>query len=165
MPCYATQVLQQSVCVILLTDSDNLTCCHCLKLTHWQTGNYIFFFFFWVNKYHTFEFFSRVPFVLWFFIRYNNPDHVTMANSFTRMMSGRNKAVMLASIGAGTLASAYVFSDSTAAAERKRLYPPRYMCVSVCVCVFVKCFNNSQVAKHYCFHQRRLRVLSNYLQL
>uniref|UniRef100_A0A8C4IEI6 Creatine kinase S-type, mitochondrial n=1 Tax=Dicentrarchus labrax TaxID=13489 RepID=A0A8C4IEI6_DICLA len=49
-----------------------------------------------------------------------------MANSFTRMMSGRNTAtaVMLASVGAGTLVSGYLFSDSTAAAERKRLYPP-----------------------------------------
>ncbi|XP_034728374.1 creatine kinase U-type, mitochondrial-like [Etheostoma cragini] len=51
-----------------------------------------------------------------------------MANSFTRIMSGRNTAVILASIGAGTLASGYIFSDNTAAAaaaaERTRLYPP-----------------------------------------
>ncbi|XP_031161764.1 creatine kinase U-type, mitochondrial-like isoform X2 [Sander lucioperca] len=50
-----------------------------------------------------------------------------MANSFTRIMSGRNTAVILASIGAGTLASGYVLSDNTAAvaaAERTRLYPP-----------------------------------------
>ncbi|XP_076587914.1 creatine kinase U-type, mitochondrial-like isoform X2 [Chaetodon auriga] len=47
-----------------------------------------------------------------------------MANSFTRMMSGRNTAVMFASFGAGTLASGYLLSDSTAAAERRRLYPP-----------------------------------------
>uniref|UniRef100_A0A665T8L6 Creatine kinase S-type, mitochondrial n=1 Tax=Echeneis naucrates TaxID=173247 RepID=A0A665T8L6_ECHNA len=47
-----------------------------------------------------------------------------MANSFTRMVSGRNTAVVLASIGAGTLASGYLLSDATAAAERSRLYPP-----------------------------------------
>lgn len=58
----------------------------------------------------------------------NNQDHGIMANSFTRIMSGRNTAVILASIGAGTLASGYVLSDNTAAvaaAERTRLYPPR----------------------------------------
>lgn len=57
-----------------------------------------------------------------------------MANSFTRVMSGRNTAVVLASIGAGTMASGYLLSDSTGAAgasERKRLYPPRYVCVTV----------------------------------
>uniref|UniRef100_A0A3Q3F1F6 Creatine kinase S-type, mitochondrial n=1 Tax=Labrus bergylta TaxID=56723 RepID=A0A3Q3F1F6_9LABR len=47
-----------------------------------------------------------------------------MANSFTRMISGRNTAVILASIGASTLASGYLLSESAAAAERKRLYPP-----------------------------------------
>uniref|UniRef100_A0A667WBW7 Creatine kinase S-type, mitochondrial n=1 Tax=Myripristis murdjan TaxID=586833 RepID=A0A667WBW7_9TELE len=47
-----------------------------------------------------------------------------MAAPFTRMMSGRNSAVLLASLGAGTLASGYLLTDSTAAAERKRLYPP-----------------------------------------
>ncbi|KAM9744432.1 creatine kinase U-type, mitochondrial-like isoform 1-T1 [Menidia menidia] len=46
-----------------------------------------------------------------------------MANSFTRMISGRNAAVMMA-VGAGTLGSGYLLSDSTAAADRKRLYPP-----------------------------------------
>ncbi|KAM4576483.1 creatine kinase U-type, mitochondrial-like [Odontesthes bonariensis] len=46
-----------------------------------------------------------------------------MANSFTRMMSGRNTAVIMA-MGAGTLASGYLLSDSTAAAERNKLYPP-----------------------------------------
>lgn len=49
-----------------------------------------------------------------------------MANSFTRVMCGRNKAVMMASLGAGTLASAYLLSDGAAAAERKKLYPPRF---------------------------------------
>ncbi|XP_056275991.1 creatine kinase U-type, mitochondrial-like isoform X2 [Pseudoliparis swirei] len=54
-----------------------------------------------------------------------NKEHVTMANSFTRMMSGRHTAVILASIGAGTLASGYLLSDHVvAAAERTRLYPP-----------------------------------------
>ncbi|KAM7391371.1 hypothetical protein PAMP_022066 [Pampus punctatissimus] len=47
-----------------------------------------------------------------------------MASSFTRMISGRNTAVILASMGAGTLVSGYLLSDSTAAAERKKLYPP-----------------------------------------
>lgn len=51
-----------------------------------------------------------------------------MANSFTRVMCGRSKAVMMASLGAGTLASAYLLSDGAAAADRKRLYPPRYAC-------------------------------------
>ncbi|KAK5870960.1 hypothetical protein PBY51_003864 [Eleginops maclovinus] len=47
-----------------------------------------------------------------------------MANSFTRMMSGRNTAVILASVGAGTLTSGYFLCDNTAAAERRKLYPP-----------------------------------------
>lgn len=47
------------------------------------------------------------------------------------MMSGRNTAVILASVGAGTLASGYLLSDSTAAAERRKLYPPRYVYVWV----------------------------------
>uniref|UniRef100_UPI0037E7F737 creatine kinase U-type, mitochondrial-like n=1 Tax=Semicossyphus pulcher TaxID=241346 RepID=UPI0037E7F737 len=49
-----------------------------------------------------------------------------MANSFTRMISGRNTAVVLASIGAGTLTSGFLLSDNTAAAaaDRKKLYPP-----------------------------------------
>ncbi|KAG9354366.1 hypothetical protein JZ751_001073 [Albula glossodonta] len=50
-----------------------------------------------------------------------------MASSFTRMMSSRNTAVMLASLGAGTLASGYLLSDSAntplAAAEKKKMYP------------------------------------------
>ncbi|KAI1900430.1 hypothetical protein AGOR_G00049860 [Albula goreensis] len=50
-----------------------------------------------------------------------------MASAFTRMMSGRNTAVMLASLGAGTLASGYLLSDSAntplAAAEKKKMYP------------------------------------------
>lgn len=60
-----------------------------------------------------------------------------MANSFTRMMSGRHTAVILASIGAGTLASGYLLSDHiVAAAERTRLYPPRYSARG-CVCEVV----------------------------
>ncbi|XP_013858051.1 creatine kinase U-type, mitochondrial [Austrofundulus limnaeus] len=47
-----------------------------------------------------------------------------MATSFTRMISNRNKAIIMA-MGAGTLASSYLLNDSTAAAERmKRFYPP-----------------------------------------
>ncbi|XP_034026550.1 creatine kinase U-type, mitochondrial-like [Thalassophryne amazonica] len=44
-----------------------------------------------------------------------------MANSFTRIMSRRSTAVMLASLGA---ASGYLLSDRTVAAERRRVYPP-----------------------------------------
>uniref|UniRef100_A0A3B4AT19 Creatine kinase S-type, mitochondrial n=1 Tax=Periophthalmus magnuspinnatus TaxID=409849 RepID=A0A3B4AT19_9GOBI len=49
-----------------------------------------------------------------------------MANSFARMMSGRNTAVMLASVGTGALVSGYLLTEgsSTAAAERRKLYPP-----------------------------------------
>uniref|UniRef100_A0A669BL01 Creatine kinase S-type, mitochondrial n=1 Tax=Oreochromis niloticus TaxID=8128 RepID=A0A669BL01_ORENI len=46
-----------------------------------------------------------------------------MASSFTRVISGRNTAVMLA-MGAGTLTSGYLLSDNMEAAERRRLYPP-----------------------------------------
>ncbi|KAG7490051.1 SEC14 2 [Solea senegalensis] len=55
-----------------------------------------------------------------------NPDQVTMAQSFTRLLSGRNTAVMLTGIGAGTLACGYLLSDGTAAAERRRMFPPRW---------------------------------------
>ncbi|KAG7476920.1 hypothetical protein MATL_G00087890 [Megalops atlanticus] len=47
-----------------------------------------------------------------------------MASSFTRMLSGRNTAVLLASLGAGTLATGYAMSDSAVAEERRKLYPP-----------------------------------------
>lgn len=57
-----------------------------------------------------------------------------MASSFTRVISGRNTAVMLA-MGAGTLTSGYLLSDNMEAAERRRLYPPRYLKMSVYVCV------------------------------
>lgn len=48
-----------------------------------------------------------------------------MANPFTRMMSGRNTVWMLASVGAGALASGYMLTEGSAAAaaERRRLYP------------------------------------------
>lgn len=50
-----------------------------------------------------------------------------MATSFTRMMSGRNTAVLLASLGAGTMATCYLMTDSNilSAEERRKLYPPR----------------------------------------
>lgn len=50
-----------------------------------------------------------------------------MATSFTRMMSGRNTAVLLASLGAGTMATGYLMTDSNilSAEERRKLYPPR----------------------------------------
>uniref|UniRef100_A0A8C9SL56 Creatine kinase S-type, mitochondrial n=1 Tax=Scleropages formosus TaxID=113540 RepID=A0A8C9SL56_SCLFO len=49
-----------------------------------------------------------------------------MAGTFTRVLSGRNTAVMLASLGAGTLASGYLMSDSGSAAvgEKRKMYPP-----------------------------------------
>ncbi|CAB1352265.1 unnamed protein product [Coregonus sp. 'balchen'] len=49
-----------------------------------------------------------------------------MATSFTRMMSGRNTAVLLASLGAGTMATGYLITDSNilSAEERRKLYPP-----------------------------------------
>ncbi|XP_031426425.1 creatine kinase S-type, mitochondrial isoform X1 [Clupea harengus] len=48
-----------------------------------------------------------------------------MASSFTRMMSGRNTAVVLASIGASSLATGYLLTDSgVTAQERMKLYPP-----------------------------------------
>lgn len=50
-----------------------------------------------------------------------------MASSFTRLISGRNTAVLLASLGAGTMATGFLLSEnSTLAAEtKKKLYPPR----------------------------------------
>lgn len=49
-----------------------------------------------------------------------------MASSFTRLISGRNTAALLASLGAGTVATGFLLSDSSLAAEaKKKLYPPR----------------------------------------
>ncbi|XP_030290553.1 creatine kinase, mitochondrial 2a (sarcomeric) isoform X1 [Sparus aurata] len=49
-----------------------------------------------------------------------------MASTFTRLISGRNTAVLLASLGAGTVATGLLLSEnSTLAAEAKKmLYPP-----------------------------------------
>ncbi|KAG9353584.1 hypothetical protein JZ751_011704 [Albula glossodonta] len=47
-----------------------------------------------------------------------------MASSFTRMISGRNTAMVLASLGAGTLAAGYAMTDTAAAEEKRKLYPP-----------------------------------------
>ncbi|XP_033951801.1 creatine kinase, mitochondrial 2a (sarcomeric) isoform X1 [Pseudochaenichthys georgianus] len=48
-----------------------------------------------------------------------------MAGSFTRMIGGRNGAVLLASLGAGTMATGFLMSDNPLAAEvRTKLYPP-----------------------------------------
>ncbi|KAM4527280.1 creatine kinase S-type, mitochondrial-like [Odontesthes bonariensis] len=49
-----------------------------------------------------------------------------MASSFRRMISGRNTAVLLASLGAGTMATGLLMSEngSLAAETRKKLYPP-----------------------------------------
>lgn len=50
-----------------------------------------------------------------------------MASSFTRFISGRNAAVLLASLGAGTMATGFLLgeSGSLAAEGRTKLYPPR----------------------------------------
>ncbi|KAM9447204.1 creatine kinase S-type, mitochondrial isoform 1-T1 [Clarias gariepinus] len=48
-----------------------------------------------------------------------------MASTFTRMLSGRTKAMLMASVGAGTLASVYLMNEfGVSAAERTKLYPP-----------------------------------------
>ncbi|CAM4538518.1 unnamed protein product [Leuciscus chuanchicus] len=49
-----------------------------------------------------------------------------MASMFTRMLSGRNTAVIMASLGAGTLVSSYVMmtESGVSAGEKKKLYPP-----------------------------------------
>ncbi|KAG7281486.1 hypothetical protein CRUP_012429 [Coryphaenoides rupestris] len=47
-----------------------------------------------------------------------------MATQFTRLLASRNTAVMLAGLGVTSLATGYLLSDSTAAAERRKLYPP-----------------------------------------
>ncbi|XP_067294286.1 creatine kinase S-type, mitochondrial isoform X2 [Pseudorasbora parva] len=48
-----------------------------------------------------------------------------MASMFNRLLSGRNTAVIMASLGAGTLVSSYVMTESgVSAGEKKKLYPP-----------------------------------------
>ncbi|XP_050964842.1 creatine kinase S-type, mitochondrial isoform X2 [Labeo rohita] len=48
-----------------------------------------------------------------------------MASMFTRVLSGRNTAVIMAGLGAGTLVSSYIMTESGASAgEKKKLYPP-----------------------------------------
>lgn len=49
-----------------------------------------------------------------------------MTSSFTRMMSSRNTVVVLAGLGAGTLATGYLMRDTTRAAfpERRKMFPP-----------------------------------------
>ncbi|KAJ7987061.1 hypothetical protein DPEC_G00334850 [Dallia pectoralis] len=49
-----------------------------------------------------------------------------MAASFTKMLSGRNTVVLLASLGAGTMATSYLMTDSNivSAEQRRKLYPP-----------------------------------------
>ncbi len=50
-----------------------------------------------------------------------------MASSFTRLISSRNTAVLLVSLGAGTMATGLLLSEngSLAAEAKKKLYPPR----------------------------------------
>ncbi|XP_058473295.1 creatine kinase, mitochondrial 2a (sarcomeric) isoform X3 [Solea solea] len=49
-----------------------------------------------------------------------------MASSFTRLLSGRNTAVLLASLGAGTMATGFLLTEngSLVAEAKKKLYPP-----------------------------------------
>ncbi|XP_052411446.1 creatine kinase S-type, mitochondrial isoform X2 [Carassius gibelio] len=48
-----------------------------------------------------------------------------MASMFTRVLSGRNTAVIMASLGAGSLVSSYIMTESgVSAGEKKKLYPP-----------------------------------------
>uniref|UniRef100_A0A673LNF0 Creatine kinase S-type, mitochondrial-like n=1 Tax=Sinocyclocheilus rhinocerous TaxID=307959 RepID=A0A673LNF0_9TELE len=48
-----------------------------------------------------------------------------MASMFTRVLSGRNTAVIMAGLGAGTLVSSYFMPESgVSAGEKKKLYPP-----------------------------------------
>ncbi|MBN3317597.1 KCRS kinase, partial [Atractosteus spatula] len=49
-----------------------------------------------------------------------------MASTFSRMLTGRKTAVLLASLGASALATGYLVSDTNQAAhlERRKLYPP-----------------------------------------
>ncbi|XP_066506316.1 creatine kinase, mitochondrial 2a (sarcomeric) isoform X1 [Hoplias malabaricus] len=49
-----------------------------------------------------------------------------MASSFTRMLTGRNTGLLLASLGAGTIAAGFLMRENAKirAAEKRRLYPP-----------------------------------------
>ncbi|XP_016383439.1 creatine kinase U-type, mitochondrial-like isoform X1 [Sinocyclocheilus rhinocerous] len=49
-----------------------------------------------------------------------------MASMFTRVLSGRNTAVIMAGLGAGTLVSSYIMmtGSGVSAGEKKKLYPP-----------------------------------------
>ncbi|XP_043095560.1 creatine kinase S-type, mitochondrial [Puntigrus tetrazona] len=48
-----------------------------------------------------------------------------MASMFTRVLSGRNTAVIVAGLGAGTLVSSYIMTESgVSAGEKNKLYPP-----------------------------------------
>ena len=53
---------------------------------------------------------------------------VTMASSFAKMLTSRNTGLLLASLGAGTIAAGYLMRDNVkiSAAEKRKLYPPRY---------------------------------------
>ncbi|KAG9262962.1 creatine kinase, mitochondrial 2a (sarcomeric) [Astyanax mexicanus] len=49
-----------------------------------------------------------------------------MASSFTKLLSGRNTSLLLASLGAGTIAAGYLLRENAriSAEERRKLYPP-----------------------------------------
>lgn len=54
-----------------------------------------------------------------------NPASRKMASSFTRLISKRNTAVLLAGLGAGTAGFLLSENSSLAAEAKKKLYPPR----------------------------------------
>ncbi|XP_072515754.1 creatine kinase, mitochondrial 2a (sarcomeric) [Salminus brasiliensis] len=49
-----------------------------------------------------------------------------MASSFTKLLTGRNTSLLLASLGAGTIAAGYLMRENAkiSAAEKRKLYPP-----------------------------------------
>ncbi|XP_051972606.1 creatine kinase, mitochondrial 2a (sarcomeric) [Xyrauchen texanus] len=49
-----------------------------------------------------------------------------MASTFTKMLSGRTTGLLIASLGAGAMATGYLMSDSAtiSAEQRRKLYPP-----------------------------------------
>lgn len=55
-----------------------------------------------------------------------------MAGPFSRLLSARRGLRLLALAGAGSLATGFLLRPEPvrAASERRRLYPPRYQCLS-----------------------------------
>uniref|UniRef100_A0AAR2IRR7 Creatine kinase S-type, mitochondrial n=2 Tax=Pygocentrus nattereri TaxID=42514 RepID=A0AAR2IRR7_PYGNA len=57
-------------------------------------------------------------------IPFNNT--VTMASTFTKLLTSRNTSLLLASLGASTIAAGYLMRENAriSAAEKRKLYPP-----------------------------------------